>query len=286
MRPFIEKLNINEANSFYARTHSTPEFEVGWHQHSESELILFKEGYGTAFVGNYVGEFKKGDIFFIGPDLPHTFQKIHKDLFVSAVVVQFQESFWGNRFLALPECRFFKDIFEISLRGLRITGNTKHLLYEAITSLETLNGFARIIRLSECLHTITERKEYELLSCHELKEANSYCKDRIDNVYQYTVEHYAEPISLEKVAGIAAMTVPAFCAYFKKATRKTYIEFLTDVRVENACKMLVDTDDCINEICYKSGFNTLTNFNRQFQKVKQSTPSQYRKMFKSGTVLI
>jgi AraC-like DNA-binding protein/quercetin dioxygenase-like cupin family protein len=286
MRPFIEKLNLNESSSFYARTHSTPGFEVGWHQHAESELILFKEGYGTAFIGNYVGTFNKGDIFFIGPDLPHTFQKSHKDLFVSAVVVQFQESFWGNRFLSLPECRFFKEVFEISLRGLRITGSARKLLEDAIAGLENLKGFHRIIRLSECLQIIDEQKEYELLSSHELKETNTYCKDRIDAVYQYTVEHYFEPISLEKVAGIAAMTVPAFCAYFKKATRKTYIEFLTDVRVENACKMLVDTEYCINEICYRSGFNTLTNFNRQFQKVKQSTPSQYRKIFRTNTVLI
>ena len=111
MRPFVEKLNLAERNSFYARTHSTPYFEVPWHQHIELELILFKEGYGTAFIGNNVGEFKKGDIFLLGPDLPHTFQKANRDLFVSAVVIQFQENFWGNRFIALPECKSLKELF-------------------------------------------------------------------------------------------------------------------------------------------------------------------------------
>ena len=83
MKPFIEKLNLAERNSFYARTHSTPFFEVSWHQHIELELILFKEGFGTAFIGNYIGEFKEGDIYFLGADLPHTFQNANKELFVS-----------------------------------------------------------------------------------------------------------------------------------------------------------------------------------------------------------
>ena len=286
MRPFIEKLNLAEQTSFYARTHNTPHFEVNWHQHVEMELILFKEGFGTAFIGNYVGEFKKGDVFLLGPDLPHTFQKANKDLFVSAVVIQFQKDFWGNSFISLPECKSLIELFDASLHGLKITGTEKLALYNIISGLENLSGFLRIIRLAECLHLIEENKDYELLSSYELKEFNSYNKERIDNVYQYTIEHYFEPITLEKVASIAAMSVPAFCSYFKKSTRKTYIEFLTDVRIDNACKLLLDTEKCITDICYSCGFNTLTNFNRQFHKVKQITPSHYRKMHRSNLVLL
>jgi AraC-like DNA-binding protein len=286
MRPFVEKLNLAERNSFYAKTHNTPYFEVPWHQHAEVELILFKEGYGTSFIGNYVGEFQKGDIFFLGPDLPHTFQKANKDLFVSAVVIQFQENFWGTSFISLPECKSLKELFEASLHGLKITGSTKHFLYDIISGLENLSGLSRIIRLAECLHLIEENKEYKILSSHEAKEFNAHNKERIDNIYQYTIEHYYEPITLEKVASIAAMSVPAFCNYFKKTTRKTYIEFLNDVRIDNACKLLVDTEKCITDICYNSGFNTLANFNRQFYKVKQVTPSHYRKMFRNNLVIL
>src|SRR3954468_4592668 len=105
--------------------------------------------FGTAFIGNYVGEFQKGDIFFLGPDLAHTFQKANKELFVSAVVVQFQENFWGNRFMALPECKLLKELFEVSLGGLKITGIVKISLNEMISRLEHLVGFSRIIALAE-----------------------------------------------------------------------------------------------------------------------------------------
>jgi len=286
MRPFFEKLNLAERHSFYAKTHNTPYFEVTWHQHAEMELILFKEGHGTSFIGNHVGEFQKGDIFFLGPDLPHTFQKANKDLFVSAVVIQFLENFWGSSFISLPECKSLRELFETSLNGLKIKGSTKLFLYDIISKLENVSGLYRIIRLAECLHLIAENKEYELLSSHEVKEFNAHNKERIDSIYQYTIEHYYEPITLEKVASIASMSVPAFCNYFKKTTRKTYIEFLNDVRIDNACKLLVDTEKCITDICYNSGFNTLANFNRQFHKVKQITPSHYRKMFRNNSVIL
>ena len=286
MRPFVEKLNIAEQNSFYARTHNTPHFEVNWHQHEDMELILFKEGQGTSFIGNYVGEFNKGDIFFLGPELPHTFQKTNKDLFVSAVVIQFQQNFWGTSFISLPECKPIKELFEASAHGLKITGSAKLLLYDIISRLENLSGLSRIICLAECLQLIEENKEYQILSFHETKDFNAHNKERIDNIYQYTIEHYYEPITLEKVASIASMSVPAFCNYFKKTTRKTYIEFLNDVRIDNACKLLVDTEKCITDICYNSGFNTLANFNRQFHKVKQITPSHYRRLFRNNLVIL
>ena len=286
MKPFIEKLNLAERNSFYARTHSTPFFEVSWHQHIELELILFKEGFGTAFIGNYIGEFKEGDIYFLGADLPHTFQKANKELFVSAVVIQFRKDFWGDDFISLPECKAIKDLFDTTLHGLKITGNTKILLHDLITNLENLTGLQRIIRLAECLQLIEESKDYQIVSTHEVKEFNCHNKERIDKIYKYTIENFFESITLEHVAGIASMSVPAFCNYFKKSTKKTYIEFLNEVRIGNACKLLIDTENSINDICYSSGFNTLVNFNKQFQKVKNMTPSRYRKVFQNNSVIL
>ena len=286
MKPFVEKLNLAERNSFYVRTHSTPHFEVPWHQHIELELILFKEGFGSAFIGNNISDFKEGDIYLLGANLPHTFQKNNKDLFVSAVVIQFREDFWGEDFIALPECKSIKELFDTSLHGLKITGKTKQLLYEIITGLEELSGVYRIIRLAECLQMIEEGKEYEIVSTHEVKEFNSHNKERIDNIYKYTIEHFYDPITLEQVAGITAMSVPAFCNYFKKSTKKTYIEFLNEVRIDNACKLLIDTEKSINDICYNSGYNTLVNFNKQFHKVKHMTPSHYRKVFQNNSVIL
>src|SRR4051812_28967251 len=127
MKPLIEQLPLSDDTSFVARTHRTPNFEVNWHQHIEYELILFTEGAGLSFIGNYVGEFEVGDIFFLGANLPHTFKK-SGDIVTSAVVVHFREDFWGSDFLNLPEAKEIKHLLKTSLQGLKITGGTKELL--------------------------------------------------------------------------------------------------------------------------------------------------------------
>ena len=128
MKPFVEKLNPTDSSSFYARTHRTPHFEVPWHQHVEFELILFTEGEGTSYVGNHVGQFVSGDLYFLGSNLPHTFQKAHPDMITSAVVVQFKDDFWGSQFLALPESRIISQLFQDAARGLKLNPSLKPVM--------------------------------------------------------------------------------------------------------------------------------------------------------------
>jgi AraC-like DNA-binding protein len=286
MRPLIEKLSFPDNTSFVARTYRTPQFEVPWHQHIEYELILFKEGEGTSFIGNYVGEFKTGDIFFLGSNLPHTFQKAHKDIITSAMVIQFRDDCWGSAFMQMPESRKVQKLFSVASQGLKIKGNCRESLIPFIEELEFAEGFERIILLCECLQMIVQNKEYETVSTQEVKEFNTKNKERIDKIYQYTIDYFQEPVTLEDVAKHAGMSVPAFCSYFKKSTKKTYIDFLNEVRIGYACRQLIDTQKNIESICYESGFNTLVNFNKQFLKVKRLTPSKYRKDFMKRNAVI
>lgn len=279
MKPLIEKLPLTENTSFIARTYCTPHFEVPWHQHIEYELILFTAGEGTSFIGNYVGEFKTDDIFFLGSNLPHTFQKAQKDLITSAVVVQFKEDFWGNEFMRLPESRLIKKLFDTSAKGLRITGKSRQLLKSLVSELETLTGFQRIIRLCDCLQLMASSHEFQTVSTQDVKEFNPKNKERIDKIFQYTIDNFQDTITLDNVAGHIGMSVPAFCTYFKKSTKKTYIDFLNEVRIGHACQQLIDTQKNIESVCYESGFNTWANFNKQFLKIKSITPSGYRKNF-------
>jgi AraC-like DNA-binding protein len=281
MKPLVEKLPLSQNTSFVARTYRTPQFEVPWHQHIEYELILFTEGEGRAFIGNYIGEFKTDDIFFLGSNLPHTFQKAHKDLVTSAVVVQFTEDFWGQSFMQLPESKSITKLFSAALQGLKIHGLTRLQLKPLIIELENLQGFARIIRLCECLHMIMTAHEFTPVSTQEVKTFQAKNKDRIDRIFQYTIDNFQETISLADVASTAGMSIPAFCSYFKKCTKKTFVDFLNEIRIGHACKLLIDTQETVLEICYESGFNTLANFNKQFLKVKQLTPSAYRKNFRT-----
>ncbi|MEO6314653.1 MAG: AraC family transcriptional regulator [Chitinophagaceae bacterium] len=279
MKPLIEKLPLSADTSFLAKTFCTPHFEVPWHQHAEYELILFTKGEGASFIGNYVGDFACGDIFFLGSNLPHTFQKADKDLVTSAIVVQFKEDFWGGHFLQLPECRQIKNLLETAAHGLKMNERSRRALTPLLQQLEGATGFERIINLCHCLLLIAQQGDYTSLSTQEIKVFNSKNKERIDKILQYTIDCFQEPVTLHDVAKSVAMSIPAFCSYFKKSTKKTYIDFLNEVRVGYACKQLIDTQNNIVSICYDSGFNTLANFNKQFLKVKNCTPSAYRKTF-------
>lgn len=279
MKPLIEHLPLSDDTSFVARTHRTPNFEMPWHQHIEHEIILFTEGAGLSFIGNYVGEFEVGDIFFLGANLPHTFKK-SDNLVTSAVVVHFRDDFWGKEFLNLPESKEIQQLLNMSVQGLKITGKSKEILNSLIRSLEKEKGFRRIITLCECLDIFTQKKEFTLLSTQEVKVVNNKTRERIDRIFHYTMENFREPIQLSTVAAIADMSIPAFCNYFKKSTKKKYIDFLNEVRIGYACKQLTDnTQTTVEGVCYESGFNTLANFNKQFLKVKGMTPSKYRKVF-------
>jgi AraC-like DNA-binding protein len=118
------------------------------------------------------------------------------------------------------------------------------------------------------------------VSTQEVKTFHARNKDRIDKIFQYTIDNFQDPIALSDVAKTAGMSIPAFCNYFKKSTKKTYIDFLNEIRISHACKLLIDTQKTILEVCYESGFNTPANFNKKFLKMKHTTPSAYRKNFR------
>ena len=279
MKPLIEKLPLQENTSFLATTYRTPYFEVPWHQHIEYELIYFREGEGRSYVGNHAGDFKTGDIFFLGSNLPHTFQKANAGMVASALVIQFKEEFMGPEFMQLPETRRLKTLFGTSSKGLKLTGSLKEQLIPFVEELEFAEGFERLLLLFESLQMICGSYEYKELSTQEVTEFNKKNKERIDKVFQYTIDHYQDNVLLDNVALHAGMSVPAFCSYFKKSTKKTYIQFLNEVRIAHTCRQLIDTQQSIENICYDSGFNTIAHFNKQFMRLKGATPTKYRKDF-------
>ncbi len=281
MRPFIEKLTSEAQGSFISETFTTPQFEVPWHQHVEHELILFLEGHGTSYIGNYVGTFKPGDIFSLGSLLPHTFQKSSKELRTSALVIQFDSRIWGDNFLSLPECNALENFFDKSRKGLRITGDTCDKLAPMMKDVTRRTGFSKLTALFNCLELLVPGIDCMPLSTQEATGFNLRNQERIDMVFRFTIDRFQEPVSLADVAAVAGMSVPAFCNYFRKTTKKTYIDFLHEIRLGYACRQLIDTAKPVQDICYESGFNTLANFNKQFIKLKGMTPSAYRKTFRS-----
>lgn len=277
MKPHIQKLPLNERTSFVARTYRTPNFEVGWHQHIELELILFTQGSGLGFIGNYVGEFDTGDVYLIGSNMPHTFQKMQPELITSAVVVQFHEDFWGEQFLLLPENQSIRQVLSRAAFGIKAGAVTAALLGPLIAGLEHAAGFQRIVLLGQALELLAEAKDNTATSTQHMRYFNHKDKARIDEVFQYTIDNFREHISLEQVARIACMSVPAFCNYFKRSTQKTYVDFLNEVKIGYASSLLLESELAVQDICFASGYSTPANFHRQFVKLKGLTPLQYRK---------
>ena len=279
MKPFIEKLIADDDQSFVARTFRTPHFEVPWHQHPEIEIIFFLEGEGNAFVGNHVGNFSAGDSYLLGPNLPHTFQKSDPQQQTAALVLQFLPDCWGTQFLQLPEARSLRNLIDASRRGLKMSPACSERLAPQLQSIENATGITRIILLLQCLHTMAGDQHPQQLSTKKMAETPGKQQERIDRIFQYTIDHYADSISLPAIAEYTGLSVPAFCQYFRKSTKKTYIEFLNEVRIGKACQQLIDTGKPITDIAYESGYNTLANFNKQFMKLKAMSPRQFRTHF-------
>lgn len=272
---FTQKLPLRGKTSFVARTFRTPEFEVDWHQHPEIELILHTEGAGQYYIGNSVGTYETGDIFLLGSDLPHSFRKAG-DGIASAVVIQFKPNFWGEDFLNIPEMDEVRQLFNTALQGLRIASPCREQLAHMIVALEHEEGFMRILTLGHCIEKILTSKTWEPISTHPLESLNLADQERLEKVFRYSFEHFREPITLDDIAQLSSLSVPAFCNYFKKRTQKTYIDFLNEVRISFACQQLSGTSLPVNEIAFDSGYNTPAHFFRQFKKKMGKTPKAYR----------
>jgi AraC-like DNA-binding protein len=168
-------------------------------------------------------------------------------------------------------------LFAKSTHGLKIEGKSKAQLTNLIKALEGATGLQRIISLCKCLDLMATEKDYVTLSTEMIRQPNPKGNEKIDRIFDFTISQFQKNIGLQEVASLANMSVPAFCNYFRKCTQKTYINFLNEVRIGYACRLLLNTNYSINDICFESGFQSPQNFNKQFYKLKRVTPSGYRK---------
>ncbi len=247
------------------------------HQHQEIQISLIKKGEGSFIIGDCVGEFNEGEIFVIGENLPHVFHNDPLEGSVHMISLFFMKSTYGDQFFNLPEFKAIEPVFQSSSLGIRLKGNQKKLI-SLIESLTAQSKLQRFISFMEILDTISKEDFTNLSSAIYTKSYGEEEGKRMRDIFEFTLNHFDRNVSLDEVAGVANMSSNAFCRYFKQRTNKTYINFLLDIRIGNACKLLTKkTDLSIAEISYKSGFNNLTNFNRKFKSIKGMTPSEFRK---------
>lgn len=253
-----------------------------WHYHPEIELLYCIKGKGTNFVGNAIQGIEEGEILLFGKNLPHTRQRdpeyyrLHPDEEPETIVVQFREDFLGPGFFRLPEFAPVHDLLIRASRGLKFTGNTRQQVANDLQQLASATDTGRVLALLAILDRMARSYEARYLNTEGyISDAHEKNAQKINQVYEFTIARFREPISLPEVAELTHLTPAAFCRYFKTRTRKTYFQYLSEVRVGYACKLLSEGTSDVGEAAFASGFNNLSNFHKQFRRITGMTPGAY-----------
>lgn len=258
-----------------------------WHFHPEVELIYCIKGRGTNFIGNSISAIEEGELLLIGKNLPHTRQR-DRTFYLSnpgdvpeSIVVQFREEFLGDGFFQIDEFREVGALLTRAMHGLKFAGPAHPEVLTKLFRLKHCDPAEAVIELLSVLHLLSRSRDYRYLN--QLPYATDVSEDvsrRINLVYRYTIDNFRRPIGLKDVSALTHHSVSAFCRYFKTHTRKSYFQYLSEVRIAFACKLLMEGALDISEVCYASGFNNFSNFHKQFKRIVQSTPTDYQKQTK------
>lgn len=284
MKLIIERLKKEAQASFVLQKDVYPHYPTPWHYHPEYELVLVLKSTGKKVVGDNICNFSDGDLTFMGPYLPHVYQNDpiyyegNPKLTAEAIVIHFNENFLGEYFFKISEMEPIRNLLNESLTGFAITGNTQKLVAKKMSNMLHMEGPSKIIELLSILNILACTKEkVKLASPGFIEDFKTSGSEKITKVCDYIMKNFTKDISLHEVAKIANMSPNTFCLFFKQRTRKTFVNFLNEVRIGYACKLLSGDQYNISEICYMSGFQNLSNFNRQFKKNMSKTPLQYKR---------
>lgn len=281
MKPLLFKIPKTESEAFRVQVDDLPFFYDTIHYHPEIQLTLIQASSGTHFVGDAIGSYQPSDIYLLGSNLPHVFRSDKNGSEnAKSVSVFFKADFLGETFFSIHETQIIRELLEKSARGIKIKVDEAREISSKIEALSMKSGFEKLILLFQILHQISIDENIEILSSIAYSNPQKDVDNqRINDVFEFLMNNFEKEISLEEVASIANMTPNAFCRFFKLRTRKTYTDFLNDIRIGNACKMLPNENFSIIEISLASGFNNLSNFNRQFRRRTNQTPTEFRKLF-------
>lgn len=288
MKPFKEVVNYLAGNSFVIKYDDFEHFSVPYHFHNEFELVYILRSTGKKFVGDVIEDFGPGDIVFLGSTLPHFFLNDKQyysgnpELRVNAYILQFPADYFSDNQLIRPEFASISRLLANSSRGLKFPESIKSQAADLIQKMYQNNGLIRYFSLIELLNLLGQSDFTPIASQGYSKSTYHNFDGRLVKVYKYSIENFNKKISLNEVASVAGMNPTAFCRYFRSKMRKTYAEFVNELRINNACNMLRNSNETIAFVCFETGFTNISNFNRQFKGIIGKSPSEYRKFLNVG----
>lgn len=284
MKAILEKIPHDRNRSFVCFQYQGARFVCPFHYHPEIELTRIVGSSGHRYVGDHVGRFAPGDLVLLGSDLPHAYIN---DAKVSgpaqSMVLQFMPTCLGPDFFQLGEMRAVRRLLERSRAGLSFHGRTRDKAGALMAQLVGLDGFARLAAFLHILEVLAHSREFRVLASPAYSPSLAlYQGERINRVCELVTRKFKEGVTQSEAARIARMSPPSFSRFFRRATNRTFRSFLNQVRIGHASQLLLETDRTVAEVCYESGFGNLSNFNRQFLKLRKISPRAYRRQGAQG----
>lgn len=285
MKVSYRHISTAEDASFAIKEFCQPRFTNTFHFHHGYEVILIVKSSGQVYVGNKVMNYNEGEVFMFGPGLVHCFSNDHPSISTGenahAIVLQFTEDFMGRDFFNTPEMRKVKELMQLSLYGIKFN-NKLPPLSNLFFQLQPNQQMKNLILLLQILEDLCERsKNDSLLLTEDIRKIRYRESDskKLASIFNYVFENYHHDVDIKSAASLACMSEAAFCRYFKRSTHKTFSQFVNEIRISHATKLLIGKENNITDICYACGFDNVSYFNRQFKIHQGITPREYRKVF-------
>ncbi|MGJ8743989.1 AraC family transcriptional regulator [Polaribacter sp.] len=264
-----------------------PSLNVAWHFHIEFEIVYITKSHGIRFVGDNVSPFFPGDLVLVGSLLPHLWrsdpsyydpENPDKTNCVKTIVTKFTEDFLGQDFFKIHEFQKINKLLEEAKFGIYFSKEVSKRLHNHIIELPKLPRTEQYIKLLDLLYqlSLVDVEDRVVLSSSDMRQSTKESSERIDNVLRYISDNYASKIDLREISEVACLTTNSFCRFFKKTTNKSFTQFLNEIRIRNASRILIQQNSPISEVCYNVGFNSITNFNKQFKQIMGVTPKMFR----------
>ncbi|GAB2589699.1 AraC family transcriptional regulator [Spirosoma areae] len=285
MRPNLLTVPQNETRSFDLRHEQVAYFTNPWHFHPELELNFVVASAGTRFIGQSVEQFDSGEIVLLGKNLPHywrneaAYYKGESPQPAEAIVARFNDDFLGKDFFTLSETRTIQRLFDKASCGLKLKKPLYSRIADQLYQLTEKEGFVQLMAFLNILYEMaTHPDDCEIISPNYVpSQLLIKQNERLSKVITHLIEHFTDPVSLNRVAELANMNEAAFCRYFKAQTGKTLTQYLTDLRIQYACDLLSKGEDSVTQVCYQVGFENVSHFIQAFKKQRHQTPFEFRK---------
>lgn len=284
IKPSYQAIEPSFGSSFtYARyLGATNNMAHLWHYHPEIEMVFVNGGSGKRQIGGHISYYTEGDLILIGSNLPHCGFTDENTGNKTEVVIQMNPEFLGTDFLKIQETKGIANLFEKAKSGIAFGKDTMNLVGPSLEKMNKLWPFERLLTLLNILRELEQASDYKILNAAGFAvEAQQQDNDRINMIFNFVKDNFQQEIALEHIADIASMTVPSFCRYFKKITKKTFTQFVNEYRIVHVCKLLAEEQISIANASYESGFNNFSHFNKVFKDFTGKSASAYRKEIKS-----